>query len=395
MRRGALLLLSLPLLLATAGSAAVAPARLTLDQALERARSEAAAAERRAAALGAAAGQSQGEVERLRAGQAAAAAAIEASEARITAADLALARANAEVARREARLAERRAPVAALLAGLANMGRQPPLLAIADGTSVDELVRVRALIDTTMPVIARRSAALAVELSDGQRLAGAAAAARSELAAGRAALAERRRRFAELEQAAAERAAALAAAAFLAEEETIGGGEQIGELGSASAAAAAARTNARRLAALDFAAPRPGHPDPRPTRAGIDYALPTSAPLVDGLGTVSPVGVRSRGLSFATPRGAALTVPADGRIAFAGPFREHDGVVIIDHGRGWTTMMINVATRLKRGALVRRGDRLGTALGDLSLELREGGTPRSAALIAGSSAKLSNAGKIR
>ncbi len=46
------------------------------------------------------------------------------------------------------------------------MGRQPPFLTLADHGSVDEMVRVKALLDTTMPVIQRRSAALQAELAE-------------------------------------------------------------------------------------------------------------------------------------------------------------------------------------------------------------------------------------
>ena len=63
---------------------------------------------------------------------------------RIARADIRLTAARIAVAERTARLDQRRAPLAALLAGLATMGRRPPLLALADTGSVRELVRVRA-----------------------------------------------------------------------------------------------------------------------------------------------------------------------------------------------------------------------------------------------------------
>ena len=45
-----------------------------------------------------------------------------------------------------------------LLAGLAVMARRPPLLALADRGSTDELVKVRILLDSTLPVIRRADA---------------------------------------------------------------------------------------------------------------------------------------------------------------------------------------------------------------------------------------------
>ena len=85
-----------------------------------------------------------------------------------------------------------------------------------------------------------------------------------------------------------------------------------------------------------------------------------------------------------------VRIPADGTISFAGPFRRHDGVVIIDHGHGWLTLLTGVRTDLRKGDSVRRGDLLGRALGPVGVELSTNGTPVSAALIAGSSQMVSN-----
>ena len=91
-------------------------------------------------------------------------------------------------------------PVSSLLAGLAVMGRRPPLLAIADQGSTDELVKVRILLDSTLPVIRARTAKLSTQLSEGKRLEQAAASARAELIGSRQNLLERRQQFASLEQ---------------------------------------------------------------------------------------------------------------------------------------------------------------------------------------------------
>ena len=59
---------------------------------------------------------------------------------------------------------------------------------------------------------------------------------------------------------------------------------------------------------------------------------------------------------------AAVAVPADGIVRFSGPFRDYDGIVIIDHGRGWMSLIVNVASPLKPGARVRLGAPLATAV---------------------------------
>src|SRR5207302_7535839 len=114
------------------------------------------------------AAQAKGEAERLHAEQAAAVQSIEAAEARITAADAQLRLASAYVAAHRQRLADEQRPAASLLAGLAVMAQRPPLLAVADHGSADDLVEVRILLDSTLPVIRGRTAQLAAQLGEGQ-----------------------------------------------------------------------------------------------------------------------------------------------------------------------------------------------------------------------------------
>ena len=394
MRRVAGLLILAPLLLA-AGSAPVQPAVETVDAALVRAKAEAEQAAKRLNMLEGQAKKAGDEAERLRAEQLAAAAAIEAAEARISASGAELRLARTRVALAEQRLAKRRAPLAALLAGLATIGRQPPLLALADQGSVDEMVRVRALLDSTMPVIERRSAALTAELAERRKLASAADSARAGLARDREQLAVRQQQFAKLEAKASARAARLSGEAFGAGDRVLASGEALEAAGSDAARRRAGRATASALAALNFAPPRPMRGDSALPPVDFAYTLPVSAPLLDGLGSVDRAGIVSRGLSFATGRGAEVVVPADGTIAFAAPFREKDGVVIINHGSGWTSLLLGVASDRPRGTRVKRGEPLGRALGPVGVELRRGGVPVSPALIAASSVPLSNGGNNR
>jgi septal ring factor EnvC (AmiA/AmiB activator) len=88
-----------------------------------------------------------------------------------------------------------------------------------------------------------------------------------------------------------------------------------------------------------------------------------------------------------------VLAPADGLVRFSGPFREYDGVLIIDHGKGWMSVLLNVASAAKVGANVRGGESLGRALGPLGVELSQNGRRWSPALIAGSSQSLSKSGK--
>ena len=391
MRRFALILAA-PLLLA-AGSAPVAPLAEPIDLALARARAEAADADRQVARLEAAAARAGDEASKLRAAQAAAAAAISAAEARISAADVRARMIAALVAARTERLARQHRPVASLLAGIATMARRPPLLTLADEGSVDEFVRVRALLDTTLPVIRNRTAALSAELAEGRRLERETLDARHEAARGRDELAGRQKQFAELEQSALTLSAALAGQSLLVGDVALARGEEAELLGREAQGRRTAARIAAELAALGPAPPRPFGPAGSAPRLPLAYQLPINARLTEGLGEVSPSGIRSRGVLLAAPRGANLVAPADGQIKFAGPFRSRQGIIIIDHGGGWMTLVSNASTPLAVGAKVRRGDPLGRALGEVSVELSHRGRPVSAALIAGSSQMLSKIGK--
>jgi septal ring factor EnvC (AmiA/AmiB activator) len=384
----------LPLLLAAA-SAPVVPAAETADAALARARTEAQQAARRVAALEAEAAKAGDEAARLRAQQAAAAAAIEEAEAKIVASDARLRLARSQAALAEQRLAAQRAPLAALLAGLATMGRQPPILTLADHGSVEEIVRVKALLDATMPVIERRSAALQTDLAQRRRSAAAADAARAELAGGRDELAKRRDRFAKLEAKASQRASELAGEAFGAGDRVLASDEVLALASSEAAERQASRRSAARIAQLDFAPARPLRGDSALPPLDFGYSLPVDSSLLDGLGSVNRAGIVSRGLRFNTARGAAVIAPADGEVVFAAPYRGHDGIIIIDHPGGWTSLLLGVASEKNRGSKVRRGEFLGRALGPLGVELRRNGVPVSPALIAASSVPLSNRGDNR
>jgi septal ring factor EnvC (AmiA/AmiB activator) len=389
-RRLALLIAASPALLAAA-SVPVGEDRELVDVEIKRAQTEAKAAEAEVKRLEQAAGQARDEAARLAAEQQAAAAAITESEAKISAADGRARLAEALVADREARLARRQAPVAALLAGIVSMGRRPPLLGMADARSIDEFVRVRALLDTTLPVIRARSAALSGELAESRRLRASAIEARQALAAARKQLEQRQQQFAALETKASQRAERLGAGAVGASDVLIASGETERELRSAANRRSSGLRLAADLGALPAAVPRPGAA--KPAKPPIQYRLPVPAAVTYGFAAVDRNGIRSRGLTLAAFAGQQVLVPAGGTIAFAGPFRRHDGVVIIDHGDGWMTLLTGVRTQVAKGGRVQQGDVLGRALGPVSVELSTNGTPVSSAIIAGSSQQLFIGGK--
>lgn len=386
-----LLLLAVAVPALVAASVPVQPARPLLDDEVRVARAEQAQAEAEARKLEAIAAKATGESERLAAQQAAAAQAIDASEARITAAaaELSLASARLAAFRRALDKAER--PVAALLAGLAAMGQRPPILALVDRGGVDELVKTRILLDSTMPAIRDRSAALAARIASGLRIEQAAAIARASLTADRHDLVLRQRRLAALEQRAYSASLDAGGAALVAGDRVIAGRESLARIGAAASSSAIAL--AGELIAAGAAPARPGPGLHRNEGAPFAYDLPADARVTRGLAEIDQGGVRSRGLSLATSSGSPVAVSGNGILRFAGPFRDYDGVIIIDHGRGWISVIVNVATLHAPGTRLRRGEPLGRALGAIEVELSHEGRHLSPAIIAGSSDTLSNIGK--
>ena len=379
-----LILLAIMLPVAVSGSSAAAPGTTGLGEA----RAEWAAAEKETRRLEARAAKAADEASRLALQRQAAAAAIASAEARISAASAELSLRQAAVQAARTRLAERQRPVAALVAGLVNLERRPPLLMLADGGSVDELVRTRALLGALLPHVRTRSSAVSAELAHARAVQATALQSRRAVQAARAELDRRQQRFAALEQAALARSQRLGQEAVAAGDTAIVAGVGLEELESEGARSASARRVAARLAAVS---PAP----PAPFRRGADareplaYALPADAAVVEGEGSVSDTGIRARGIRLDTARGTTLTMPADGSIVFSGPFRSHDGVVIIEHQGGWMTMLVNARAEQPRGTRLRRGEPLGIALGDVTLELSRGGHHVSPALVAARSRSLS------
>jgi septal ring factor EnvC (AmiA/AmiB activator) len=367
----------------------LAPFLLSAADPVALARAEAARSEREVQRLERLAAGAKTAAERLAAEQTAAAETMIAAEAELSATEERARRIGRLVQAREARLAERQRPAAAMLAGLVEIGRRPPLLALAGGTSAREFVTMRAILDTSLPVIRARTAALRADVEQGRRLAEAAASARHELQQQRRELQESQVRLAELERRANAQFQQLGGQALYAGDLAISRSAASERVGREEGQRRSASRLAAVLAGLPDAPARPSEGDGGAAPPPLAWQMPIEGPVLNGLSEISDSGVRSRGLTVGSGRGAPVLAPADGKIAYSGPFRRHAGVVIIDHGRGWMTMMTEVRTALPTGARVQRGTAIGRALGPATVELSRDGRPQPAALIAGSSASLS------
>ncbi|MBB4154810.1 septal ring factor EnvC (AmiA/AmiB activator) [Sphingomonas jinjuensis] len=356
---------------------------------LATARRDAAAATRRAEMLVAAAARERDAAEKARADERALAARVDAAAADLAAAEARSRLIDRLLADRRARLAEQQAPVARLLAAMQAMARRPAVVALAQPGSVDDLVRIRAVLGSALPAVRTRSAAVRRDLDATRRLQSASIQATAALRDGRARLESSRVALATLEADHRRRSASFGRDAMSEEDRALALGEQARDLVDRLGEEGQAATTAAALVDLPGPPPRPLAPGTVPPRRprGI-YRAPVKGRVVTGFGEISDAGVRSRGLAFAVAPGAPIVAPAGGRVRYVAPFRGYGIIVVIDHQDGWTSLV----TGLGRPA-VRPGDSvaLGTPLGRattgddprVTVELRRRRRPVDAAALIG------------
>ncbi|MDP9414000.1 MAG: peptidoglycan DD-metalloendopeptidase family protein [Pseudomonadota bacterium] len=370
--------------LATAAlSAGFATAQGRRDEAsaLLLAQRQADEATRRSQQLEREAAQATNEAAQARAAAAAVAARIEAAEADLTAAETRIRIVEALRARQRARLAERQEPVVRLTAALQTMARRPPALALVQPGSVDELVHVRSLLASTLPVIRARTAGLREEVRAGNTLRRQAEVARAALIAGQEELRRQRIAFARLEAEQRRRSLSLASSALSESDRALALGEEARDLTALmSTRQYQARLRAS-LAKLPGPLPRPGSEREPSVAARQDarYMLPVEGRLVTGMGEISDAGVHARGLTFEPATNAPVLAPRGGKVVYAGPFRGYGQIVIIDHGGGWTSVVTGLSVLSARlGQTVAMGAPLGRAAAGergVTVELRRNGRP--------------------
>jgi septal ring factor EnvC (AmiA/AmiB activator) len=377
-------LLAALLLVALAGGFAAARGQSAASEAasLALAKRQADEAALRSRQLEKRANAAESEAARARAEAAALAAKIEAAEADITAAETRIRIIENLRAAQRARLAERQGPVVRLTAALQTMARRPPALALVQPGSLDEVVRVRSVLASTLPVIRARTAGLREEIERGDTLRRHAETAVAELVRSREALRGRRVELARFEVRQRERSQSLGQSALFESDRALAFGEEARDLAALMNTRGYQARTRTRLAELPGPALRPGTPEPArgaAARAAPPYRLPVQGRLVEGMGELSDAGVHARGLTFETRANSPVVAPRAGRVAYAGLFRGYGRIVIIEHGNGWTTLITNLgALQAKRGDAVAAGASIGrTGRGEarVTVELRRQGRP--------------------
>jgi len=372
---------------ASQGNAQSDPAQSDLADQQRRllaARAQSAAAAERAAKLDAAAKTEQNEAAKARAEEEAMGARIQQAQADIAAASARVTLVDRLLGDQQARLAAQQGPIARLIAALCSLAQRPDAVSVMQPGSVGDLVHVRAVIGSTLPLVRARTAGLRADLNNTRRLRADAALAARSLTEGRRRLETNRIALARLEAEHRLKSQDLSRSALAESDRAIGLGERARDLVDNMQETTNASATATALAALSGPLPRPGEPSDPPlswTGGTAPYRVPVTGKLVTGFGEVSSdAGVTSRGLTWAVPGGADIAAPAAGKIAFAGPFRDYGKIVVIDHGGGWSTVLIGLGTlSVATGQRVGQGALLGAApQGDdrqVTAELRRKGRP--------------------
>src|SRR5438270_7534389 len=115
-----------------------------------------------------------------------------------------------------------------------------------------------------------------------------------------------------LEEKALQRALAPQGQALGTSDVAIAASEDVERLRGEQASTQSIRTVALQLANEDAAPLNPFSPQVPAFGVPFRYQLPATAAVTEGLASVNESGVRSRGLTLATPRGTQITAPADG-----------------------------------------------------------------------------------
>ncbi|SLJ93575.1 murein hydrolase activator EnvC family protein [Novosphingobium mathurense] len=353
------------------------------------ARREGDAARQRAEKLEKQARQVSQQAERTAREAAAVAARIQQTEAAIAVLTAKVRLVASQRAELRARLAERQAPLAGLTGALQRLSRRPPLLALLRPGSVRDAVYLRALLDTMLPEVQRRTASLRSEIERGRALERNARAAANDLKMAEAEMRRRRSELATLE--ARQRLASRKATGIAARESerALALAEKARDLGDLVDEMSRQGELREELASLPGPIMRP----PRPEEAQViassqfvtppeglpTYMLPVTGRVVTGFGEDAPSLNRSRGITLATRANAQAVAPAPGRIAYAGPYRGYDRIVIIEHEGGWTSLVTGLARLdVDVGERVVAGSPLGmTGPGQpqVLVELRRDGEP--------------------
>ncbi len=252
----------------------------------------------------------------------------------------------------------RRGVIVEVLAALQRMGRRPPPAVLVRPEDMLEAVRASILLGAVLPELRSEVEVLAIDLAELVRLKQAIAADRATLDAELIALngeqerltaliGARQARMVEVEKNVGsehEKASGLARQAGTLKElidrmeKEISGARQAADE-ARKAAAAQEREAKEKFAQAAFRDPARLAPKIPFSEARGLLPKPVSGDTVLDFGASDGYGGTTRGISITTRPKAAVVSPADGWVAFAGPFRSYGRLLIINAGGGYYVLL--------------------------------------------------------
>jgi murein hydrolase activator len=282
-------------------------------------------------------------------------------------------------------LEARRGLLVEVLAALQRMGRRPPPAVLVRPEDILAAVRSSMLLGAVLPELRAETEALAGDLAELVRLRSALATDRqalerelSELSRDQermAALVEARQaRIAEAERGVGSERARAAELAREAQslkeliermEREVAAAQRASEE-ARKAAEAQARETRERFAAAAFRDPARLAPKIPFAEARGLLPMPVGGQTLRVYGDPDGLGGTARGISISTRPGAVVASPADGWVAFAGPFRSFGRLLIINAGGGYYLLLAGMdQIRVEVGQFVLAGEPVAT-MGDTS-----------------------------
>ncbi len=283
-------------------------------------------------------------------------------------------------------LESRREVIVEVFAALQRMGRRPPPAVLVRPEDMLEAVRASIMLGAVLPELRAEAEILASDLAELVRLKEAIATDRSTLNTDltvlngeqqrlTALMAARQSRMTEVERSIGverDKAAELAREAGTLKElidrmeAEIAGAQRAAE--EARRAAEAQEREAReRFAQAAFRDPARLAPKvPFSETRGL-LPRPVSGEVVQAFGADDGYGGTTRGISITTRPKAAVVSPADGWVAFAGPFRSYGRLLIINAGGGYYILLAGMdQINVDVGQFVLAGEPVAT-MGDIPL----------------------------
>jgi septal ring factor EnvC (AmiA/AmiB activator) len=252
-------------------------------------------------------------------------------------------------------LDERRDIIAEILAALQRMGRRPPPALLVTPEDAAKAVRSAIVLGAVVPEMRAHADRIASDLTELQKLRTAIGSERTKLSTDLKALSEEQRRMTLLieerqkQQAESEKA--------LSERRDQAGSlaKQVDNLRDLVSRLEAGLDNAAKAAR---AVPPPGDQKglSRPALAALSdpgrlspaiafgsargaLPMPVNGVKIRDFGAPDGIGGSERGISVATRAGAQVTVPCDGWVVYAGPFRSYGQLLILNAGDGYHVVL--------------------------------------------------------